>query len=73
MNLLLSFGGSLAAKCMSLFKKPCLDRPSLIDLNLIKLNYLPFVIRLDKRNGSCNAVNDWSTKICAPNKKRYKC
>ena len=54
----MSFSGSLAAKCMSLFKKPCLDRPSLIDLNLIKFNYLPFMIRLDKRNGSCNAVND---------------
>ena len=30
---LLSFSGSLATKCMSFNNKPCMIRPSLIDLN----------------------------------------
>ena len=41
-------------------------RPTLIDLNPVELNYLSFMISLDKRNGSCNAVDDLSTKICVP-------
>ena len=40
------------------------DRPILIDLNPIELNYYPFVISLDKSNRSCNVVYELSTKIC---------
>ena len=48
-------------------------RPILIDLNPIKLNY-PFMISLDKRNGSCNAVDNLCTKMCDPiENKRSKC
>ena len=39
-------------------------RPTLIDLNPIELNHYPFMISLDECNGSWNAVNDLSTKIC---------
>ena len=38
-------------------------RSTLIDLNPIKLKYYPFMISLDKCNGSCNV---FSPKICAP-------
>ena len=39
---------------------------TLIDLNLVELNYYPFVISLVKCNRDCNAVDDLSTKnICS--------
>ena len=36
-------------------------RPILIDLDLIELRYYPFMISLDRCNGSCNVL---SSKIC---------
>ena len=44
-------------------------RPTLTDLNLVELNYYPFLITLDKYNGSCNAVDDLSMKIRVSGKK----
>ena len=43
-------------------------RPFLIDLNPVELKYYPFMISLNKCNGSCNSVNDISMKICVPSK-----
>ena len=40
-------------------------RPTLIDLNSVKLKCYPFIISLDKCNGSFNIS---SPKICVPNK-----
>ena len=51
---LLSFGGPLATKCVSLSNRPFMIRPTLIDLNPIEPNYYPSMISLDKCNGSCN-------------------
>ena len=62
----MSFSRSLATKCVSLNIEPCIATITLIDLNLIELNYYPFMISLDKCNGSCNVVNDLSKKICVP-------
>ena len=50
---------------MSLNNEPLISRPNLIDLNPAKLNYYPFMISRDKRNGSCSIVDDLSVKICA--------
>ena len=61
-----SFSGSLATKCMFFNDESCIARPTLIDLNPIKRNYFPFMISLDKCNGSCNVVGDLSRKICVP-------
>ena len=36
-------------------------RPTLIDLNTFGLSYSPFMIKLNKCNGSCNIVDDLST------------
>ena len=44
---LLSFSGFLATKCVSLNSELCVIRPTLIDLNPIKLNYYPVIISLD--------------------------
>ena len=60
---LLIFVSSLGSKCVSLNEKPCMIRPSLIDLNPVELKYYPFVISLDKCTGSCNVL---SPKICVP-------
>ena len=43
-------------------------RSSLIDLNPVELNYYTFMISLDKRSGSYNAVDELSAKICASSK-----
>ena len=46
---------------------------TLIPLNSVELNYHPFMISIDKCNGSCNVVDDLSMKIRATSetKKRY--
>ena len=43
-------------------------RPTVTDLNPIELNYYSFMINLNKCSGSCNAVDDLSTKICVSRK-----
>ena len=43
-------------------------RPTLINLNLVELNYYPSMISLDNCSGSFKAANDLFTKICAPSK-----
>ena len=68
--LLLCFSSSLACvakvsdqtKCLSLNDEPCVVRPTLIDLNLVKLKYYAFMVSLDK----CNVL---SPKMCVPKKK----
>ena len=65
---LLSFGGSLATKDVSLSDKSCIVKPTLTDLNPVEFNYYPFMVSLDKCSGSCNAAVDLSTKLCVPNK-----
>ena len=63
--LLLSFSGSLATwKCVSLNNEPCMARFTLFDLNPVELNYYPFMISLNKCNGSCNVVD----YTCVPSK-----
>ena len=41
-------------------------RPNLLDLHNVERHYYPFMISPHKRNGSCNAVDDLSVKICPP-------
>ena len=43
-------------------------RPTLFYLNPVELKYYPFMISLDKYSGSCNSIDDFSTKICIPSK-----
>ena len=45
----------------------CKTRLFLIVLNLVELNYCPFMITLDKCNGNYNNFKDISDKICVPN------
>ena len=61
---LLSFSESLATKYVSLNDEPCMIRPTFIDLNLVELKYYPFMISLDKCNGSCNVLSSKKTRQC---------
>ena len=46
-------------------------RPTLIDLNLPKLKYYPFMISLDKSTGNCNVL---SPTVCPPKRNtKHKC
>ena len=52
----------------------CKTRLFLIVLNLVELNYCPFMITLDKCNGNYNNFKDISDKICVPNRRcLFKC
>ena len=64
--ILLSFSSSLATKCVSLNDEPCIVRSTIIDLNPVELKCYPFIISLDKCNGSCNVL---SPKLCVPKDK----
>ena len=38
-----------------------------MDLNPIELKYFPYMISVDRCNGSRNTLDDFFVKICAPN------
>ena len=65
---LLSFSSSLGCtakvwiKFISLNNETCMVSPTLIDLNFVELKYYPFIISLDKCNGSCDVL---PLKSCA--------
>ena len=56
--LLLRFDGSIAMKCVSLNNPTCTVREMLINLNPDGDQYYPYMVSLDKCNGSCNALKD---------------
>ena len=60
---LLSFGRSLATKCVSLNYETCLIQPTLIDLNSVDLNHFSSMISLDKFSGCFNFVDDFDCKF----------
>ena len=49
-----------------------MTQPTLINLHLNKcsqeFHYYPFSVKLDRCVGSCNTLNDFSNKVCIPNK-----
>ena len=74
---LLSFSRSLARMVimsdhLSLSNKPCMTRPTFVDLNPDKCNqelrYYPFMVSLDRCNGNFNTLDDPSARSCVQNK-----
>ena len=63
-----SFSNSLTTKCLFLNDEPCMLRPTIFNLNPVKLKYYQLMVSLDKYSGSCKSGNDLSTKICVPSK-----
>ena len=59
------------AKFVSLNNQKCMTQPTLIKLYpdgySQKLRYYPFAVNLDRCAGSCNTLDDLSTRVCAPN------
>ena len=53
---------------LSLNNEPCLARPILNGLDLNERVYYSLMISLDRCNGSCNTLDDLSSRICFPNK-----
>ena len=73
LKLILNLRKPLAAKnikYISLNNQPCLVRPLPIDINPNKLCYYPFLIELDRYNGSSDTLNDLSDNLYVPNKTR---
>ena len=66
----LSFSKSLATKFLFLNDEPCMIRPTLTDMNSVELKYYPFMISLNKCNGSCNVL---SPKMCVPKETKDIC
>ena len=46
----------------------CLVSSILVDLNPNELRYYPFVVNLDRCDGSCNSLDDLSDRIYVSNK-----
>ena len=59
-------------KCILLSNQKCEIQPTLINLqpNEYKqeLHCYSFAVKLDRCIGSCNTLNDLSSKVCIPNK-----
>ena len=51
----------------------CQIQPILINIHPNECNqelhYYPFAVKLDKRTGNCNTLNDLSNRVCVPNKR----
>ena len=64
--------GCSHTKCVLRIKKKCMTQPTLINLHsneyIQEFHYYPFVVKLDRCVGSCNTINDFSSKVCIPNK-----
>ena len=65
---LLSFDGSLAAKCVSLNNQSCQVRSTLIDVNSNEPLYYPLTVSVNKCDGGCNTNNGLYAQLCVPNK-----
>ena len=66
--LLLAFGGSFSAKCISMNNQPCTVIPTFIDLNPDELQDYSFIISLEKCEGNCNIAEDPFGRIWYPRK-----
>ena len=60
--------GSNRTQCVSLNSKKCMTQSTRINLHLNEysqeFHYFPFVVKLDRCVGSCNTLNDLSSKVC---------
>ena len=64
-TVLLSFSSSFGTKFVSFNDELWMVRPTFINLNPIEIEFCPFLISLDKWNGSCIVL---LPKVCVPNR-----
>ena len=60
--------GSNHTKCVSLSNQKYMNQLTFINLHpnecIQEFHYYPFVVKLDRCVGSCNALNNLSSKVC---------
>ena len=65
--------GSNHTICVSLSNQKCMMQPTLINLHheeySQEFHFYQFAVKLDRYVGSCSSLNDFSNKICVPNKR----
>ena len=63
---------SIHTKCVSLSNQKCETQHTFINLHpnehSQELHYYPFAVKLDECVGSCNTLNELSSKVCVTNK-----
>ena len=53
-------------KCISQNNQECKIRPETININSNEPLFYLYIIKVNKRNGSCNNINDSYSKLCVP-------
>ena len=51
-------------ECVSMKNQECKIRPEIINVNTNEPVFYPFSIKVNKRGGSCNGINDPLAKLC---------
>ena len=70
--LILGFGRSVAMKCVSINNPQYSAKLKLIGSNLNVFHHYPFIISMNRCDGSCNTLNDPLSVVCVPNKMEDK-
>ena len=55
-----------ALKCVSINNHECKVRPEIMNINSDEPLFYPCSIKISKCIGSCNNINDPSSKLCVP-------
>ena len=55
-----------ALNCVTMSNQECKVRPKVADINSNNPMFYPFSIKVNKRRGNCNNINDPYAKICVP-------
>ena len=53
-------------ECISMKNQECRVRPEIVNINSNNPIFHPFSIKVNKRNGNCNNINDPYARICVP-------
>ena len=62
----MSFFSCNALKCVSMNNQECKVRPEMININSNKPSFYPCSVKIRKRSGSCNNLNDPYAKLYVP-------
>ena len=55
-----------ALKYVSMNNQECIVRPEIININSNEPSFYPYSVKISKSSGSCNNINDPSSKLCVP-------
>ena len=62
----MSFFSRNTLKWVSIKNQECKVRPEVININSYESSFYPYRVDINKCSGSCNNLNDWCAKLCAP-------